>query len=179
MDYHEGTVVTSVATAVEHLVNGETMQMTTASEQRRSMEYYLQKTFYKTGSLIAHGCKAIALLAGQTAEVALLAYNFGRNLGMAYQLIDDVLDFTGTSSILGKGSLSDIKQNIVTAPILFAMEEFPELREVVDRGFNRNADIDLALDFLFKSSGIEKTRKLAKEHAENAVKAIESLRKRR
>ncbi|KAG0451179.1 hypothetical protein HPP92_026554 [Vanilla planifolia] len=168
-------VVTSVATAVEHLVNGETMQMTTASEQRRSMEYYLQKTFYKTGSLIAHGCKAIALLAGQTAEVALLAYNFGRNLGMAYQLIDDVLDFTGTSSILGKGSLSDIKQNIVTAPILFAMEEFPELREVVDRGFNRNADIDLALDFLFKSSGIEKTRKLAKEHAENAVKAIESL----
>ncbi|XP_020703343.1 solanesyl-diphosphate synthase 1, mitochondrial isoform X2 [Dendrobium catenatum] len=168
-------VVSLLATVVEHLVNGETMQMTTSFEQRRSMEYYLQKTFYKTASLIANSCKAIALLAGQTAEVALLAYNYGRNLGMAYQLIDDVLDFTGTSSSLGKGSLSDIKQNIVTAPILFAMEEYPQLREVVDRGFGNRSDVDLALDYLFKSKGLERTRELAAEHADEAVKAIEAL----
>ncbi|KAH0455627.1 hypothetical protein IEQ34_015659 [Dendrobium chrysotoxum] len=168
-------VVSLLATVVEHLVNGETMQMTTSFEQRRSMEYYLQKTFYKTASLIANSCKAIALLAGQTAEVALLAYNYGRNLGMAYQLIDDVLDFTGTSSSLGKGSLSDIKQNIVTAPILFAMEEYPQLREVVDRGFGNRSDVDLALDYLFKSRGLERTRELAAEHADEAVKAIEAL----
>ncbi|KAL0912168.1 hypothetical protein M5K25_018125 [Dendrobium thyrsiflorum] len=168
-------VVSLLATVVEHLVNGETMQMTTSFEQRRSMEYYLQKTFYKTASLIANSCKAIALLAGQTAEVALLAYNYGRNLGMAYQLIDDVLDFTGTSSSLGKGSLSDIKQNIVTAPILFAMEEYPQLKEVVDRGFGNRSDVDLALDYLFKSRGLERTRELAAEHADEAVKAIEAL----
>ncbi|KAK1314020.1 hypothetical protein QJS10_CPA06g01950 [Acorus calamus] len=102
-------VVTLLATVVEHLVTGETMQMTTSAEQRCSMEYYLQKTYYKTASLISNSCKAIALLAGQTAEVSVLAYDYGRNLGLAYQLIDDVLDFTGTSATLGKGSLSDIR----------------------------------------------------------------------
>lgn len=168
-------VVSLLATVVEHLVNGETMQMTNSLEQRRSMEYYLQKTFYKTASLIANSCKSIALLAGQSAEVALLAYSYGRNLGMAYQLIDDVLDFTGTSISLGKGSLSDINQNIVTAPILFAMEEFPQLQEVVDRGFRNHSDVDIALEYLFKSRGIERTRELAAEHADNAVKAIEAL----
>lgn len=116
-----------------------------------SMEYYLQKTYYKTASLISNSCKAVALLAGQTAEVSMLAYNYGRNLvccfgsnifnsmflfcwgwnsllswwffwsyqGLAYQLIDDVLDFTGTSSSLGKGSLSDIRHVMCSDFALF------------------------------------------------------------
>ncbi|CAI9783460.1 unnamed protein product [Fraxinus pennsylvanica] len=140
-------VVTLMATAVQHLVNGETMQMTTSVDQRYNMEYYMQKTYYKTASLISNSCKAIALLAGQSAEVSILAYEYGKNLGLAYQLIDDILDFTGTSTSLGKGSLSDIHHGIITAPILFAMEEFPELRAVVDRGFDNPANVDLALEY--------------------------------
>ncbi|KAI8556596.1 hypothetical protein RHMOL_Rhmol05G0266400 [Rhododendron molle] len=73
-------VVSLLATAVEHLVTGETMQMTITSEQRCSMEYYLQKTYCKTASLISKSCKAIALLAGQTTEVSMLAYEYGKNL---------------------------------------------------------------------------------------------------
>ncbi|KAK3009105.1 hypothetical protein RJ639_013135, partial [Escallonia herrerae] len=72
-------VVSLLATVVEHLVTGETMQMTTTSEQRCSMEYYLQKTYYKTASLISNSCKAIALLAGHTAEVSMLAFEYGKN----------------------------------------------------------------------------------------------------
>lgn len=168
-------VVSLLATVVEHLVTGETMQMTTSSNERCSMEYYLQKTYYKTASLISNSCKAIAILAGQTAEVSMLAYDYGRNLGLAFQLIDDVLDFTGTADSLGKGSLSDIQHGIITAPILFAMEEFPELREVVDRGLKNPADVDAALDYLGKSRGIQRTRELAEEHANRAVQAIEAL----
>ncbi|CAA7397704.1 unnamed protein product [Spirodela intermedia] len=168
-------VVSLLATVVEHLVTGETMQMTSTSEQRRSMEYYLQKTYYKTASLISNSCKAIALLAGHTAEVSVLAYDYGRNLGLAYQLIDDVLDFTGTSASLGKGSLTDIRHGIITAPILFAMEEFPQLQKVVDQGFEDPANVDLALDYLGRSRGIQRTRELAAEHAGRAAEAIESL----
>jgi geranyl diphosphate synthase len=51
------------------------------------MEYYMQKTYYKTASLISNSCKAIALLAGQTAEVAVLAYEYGRNLVCKFFLI--------------------------------------------------------------------------------------------
>ncbi|XP_024962961.1 solanesyl-diphosphate synthase 1, mitochondrial-like [Cynara cardunculus var. scolymus] len=73
-------VVSLIATAVEHLVTGETMQMSTSAEQRSSMDYYLQKTYYKTASLISNSCKSIALLTGQTAEVSMLAYEYGKNL---------------------------------------------------------------------------------------------------
>ncbi|XP_020277177.1 solanesyl-diphosphate synthase 1, mitochondrial-like isoform X2 [Asparagus officinalis] len=168
-------VVSLLATVVEHLVTGETMQMTTNSEKRCSMEYYLQKTYYKTASLISNSCKAIAILAGQTAEVSMLAYDYGRNLGLAFQLIDDVLDFTGTSASLGKGSLSDIRHGIVTAPILFAMEEFPQLRELIDRSFSEPEDVETALIYLGRSQGIQKTKELAQEHVNLAVNAIEAL----
>ncbi|XP_038883644.1 solanesyl diphosphate synthase 3, chloroplastic/mitochondrial isoform X3 [Benincasa hispida] len=168
-------VVSLIAQVVEHLVTGETMQMTTTSDQRYSMEYYMQKTYYKTASLISNSCKSVALLAGQTAEVAMLAYEYGKNLGLAYQLIDDVLDFTGTSASLGKGSLSDIRHGIITAPLLFAMEEFPQLRMVVERGFDNPENVDIAMEYLGKSRGIQRARELAAKHANLAAEAIDSL----
>ncbi|KAI3918027.1 hypothetical protein MKW92_053779 [Papaver armeniacum] len=161
---------------VEHLVTGEIMQMKSTSEQQCSMDQYMRKTYYKTASLIANSCKSVAILAtGQENEVAMLAYDYGRNLGLAYQLIDDVLDFTGTSASLGKGSLSDIRHGIITAPILFAIEEFPQLQEVVNRGFDDPKDVDLSLEYLGKSRGIQRAIELAKEHANLAASAINSL----
>ncbi|KAJ3679370.1 hypothetical protein LUZ60_017381 [Juncus effusus] len=174
-DLKNTEIVSLLAKVIENLVTGETMQMGSTSEQRRSMEYYMEKTYYKTASLISNSCKAIAILAGQTAEVSMLAYEYGRNLGLAYQLTDDVLDFTGNKDVLGKGVLSDIRHGIVTAPILFAIEEFPQLGEVVDRGFKDPADVDLALEYLGKSNGIEKARELAEKHANKAKEAIEAL----
>ncbi|CAN8316213.1 unnamed protein product [Cochlearia groenlandica] len=168
-------VVSLLATVVEHLVTGETMQMTSTTEQRHSMDYYMQKTYYKTASLISNSCKAIALLAGQTTEVAMLAFEYGKNLGLAFQLIDDVLDFTGTSASLGKGSLSDIRHGIITAPILFAMEEFPQLRKVINQLEKDPTSVDVALEYLGKSNGIQRTRELAMEHANLAAAAIGSL----
>ncbi|KAL4564137.1 hypothetical protein LXL04_028189 [Taraxacum kok-saghyz] len=150
--------------------------------------------------IFSNNCKSIALPTGQTAEVAMLAYEYGKNLGLAFQLIDDVLDFTGTSSSLGKGALSDIHHGIITTPILYAMEDFPELRTVVDRGLDDPANVNLvsyvpikfiksnilsplskssliqALEYLGKSHGIQRTRELAaKKHASLASAAIDSL----
>ncbi|CAD6341018.1 unnamed protein product [Miscanthus lutarioriparius] len=181
-------VVSLLATAVNNLVTGELMQLTITPAQRCSMDYYLQKTYYKTAALISNSCKAVAVLSGQTTEVQALAYQYGRHLGIAYQLIDDILDFTGTSASLGKASFSDINQGIVTAPILFAMEEFPQLREIVEQGFDdpsSNVDVVciesvpfsffLVLKYLQKSQGIERTRLLAAEHAKLAAVAIDDL----
>ncbi|XP_039853206.1 solanesyl-diphosphate synthase 1, mitochondrial-like isoform X5 [Panicum virgatum] len=168
-------VVSLLATAVNNLVTGELMQMSITPAQRCSMDYYLQKTYYKTAALISNSCKAIAVITGQTAEIQALAYQYGRHLGIAYQLIDDILDFTGTTASLGKASLSDIHQGIVTAPILFAMEEFPELCEIVEQGFDDPSNVEIALKYLSKSQGIEKTRLLAAEHAKLAADAIDGL----
>ncbi|KAK8559919.1 hypothetical protein V6N13_016651 [Hibiscus sabdariffa] len=168
-------VVSLLVTAFENLVTGETMQMSATVEQRCSMEYYMQKTYYKTASLVSNSCKAMALLSDQTPEVATLAFEYGKNLGLAYQFIDDILDFTGTSASLGKGSLSDIRQGIITAPILFAMEEFPQLKAVIEQGFDNSANIHTALEYLWKSHGIQRTKELATKHANLAAAAINSL----
>ncbi|KAK3121193.1 hypothetical protein QOZ80_8BG0647930 [Eleusine coracana subsp. coracana] len=168
-------VLSLLATAINNLVTGELMQMSITSAQRSSMDYYLQKTYYKTASLISNSCKAITVLAGQTAEVQGLAYQYGRHLVRSYQLIDDILDFTGTSASLRKASLSDIRQGIVTAPILFAMEEFPQLREIVELGFDDPSNVDMALKCLSRSQGIKRTRLLAAEHAKQAADAIDAL----
>lgn len=77
-------VVELLSKVLEHLVTGEIMQMTNTTEQRCSMEYYMQNIFYKTASLMANSCKAIALIAGQPAEVCMLAYDYGWNLGLVY-----------------------------------------------------------------------------------------------
>ncbi|MBA0695084.1 hypothetical protein Goari_005320 [Gossypium aridum] len=106
----------------------------------------------------------MALSSDQTPEVALFAFEYGKILGLAYQFVDDVLDFTGTSASLGKGSLSDIRQVIVTAPILFAMEEFPRLKWVIQQ----------ALEYLWKSRGIQRTKELAIKHANLVAAAIDS-----
>lgn len=168
-------VVELLSKVLEHLVTGEIMQLTSNKEKTCNMDYYLEKTFYKTASLMANSCKAIALLAGQSGAVATLAYDYGRNLGMAFQLVDDMLDFTGTTASLGKGALSDIRQGIVTAPLLFALEQQPQLHELIGRKFKNAGDVDLAVELLQKTDGIERTRKLASDHASQAAGAVNAF----
>ncbi|KAL9235824.1 hypothetical protein vseg_010558 [Gypsophila vaccaria] len=168
-------VLSLLGRVVEHLATGETMQIGMTSECSLNMQYYMEKTYYKRSSLISNSCKSIALLAGQTTEVSNLAYDYGKNLGLAHQLTKDVLDFTGSSTSSRKGPLSNIRNGIITAPLLLAMEEFPQLSEVLQRGFDDPADVDLALDYLQRSQGIERAKDLALKHANQAAEAIDSL----
>ncbi|KAH9747974.1 Solanesyl diphosphate synthase 3 [Citrus sinensis] len=191
-------VVSLMATALKNLVSGETMQMTATFEQCCSMECYMQKTYNKTAALVSNSCKAVAYLSGQREEVATLAFEYGKNLsyirtkeqaavdckivyflnllpGLAYQLIDDILDFTGTSASLGKASLTDLRNGIITAPILFAMEEFPQLRAFINSSSDNPANVDVILEYLGKSHGIQRTTELALKHASLAAAAIDSL----
>ena len=140
------------------------MQMNGSAEDRKNIDYYMQKTYYKTASLVSNSAKAIVLLAEPSVsrETACLAQEYGRHLGLAFQLVDDVLDFTGSAKTLGKPALSDLGQGLATAPVLFAAEEYPQLRELIHRRFRREGDVDQALLWVQKSSGIERAEALAK-----------------
>jgi geranylgeranyl pyrophosphate synthase len=171
-------VVETMSTIIEHLVRGEVMQMrgTEASEGiNERLVYYLRKNYYKTGSLMANSCKSAALLGDYPDELVSASYRFGKHTGMAFQLVDDVLDFEGSLSQLGKPSLSDLKAGLATAPVLFACEEFPELGLMVDRKFKEDGDVERAVELVFKSAGIERTKELARVHAERAMDAILEL----
>ncbi|GJT88779.1 solanesyl diphosphate synthase 3, chloroplastic/mitochondrial isoform X1 [Tanacetum coccineum] len=188
-----------LATSLEHLVTGEIMQMSMSADQCHSMDHYMKKTYYKAASLISNSCKSIAILTDLTEDVAMLikgqmTYRLKGELakrveGHQVLIVIEFFDITGTSSSLWKGFNTDIRHvdpessghyivldiGIVTAPILYAMEEFPELHTVVDRGLDSPANVELVLEYLGKSHGIQKTRELAAKHAKLAAAAIDSL----
>ena len=88
------------------------------------------------------------------------------------QFVDDVLDFTGSASVLGKPALNDIRSGLATAPVLYAAEEFPQLSPMILRKFRLEGDVETAQRLVFESRGIERTRQLAADHAQLAVEAV-------
>jgi geranylgeranyl pyrophosphate synthase len=171
-------VVETMSTIIEHLVRGEVMQMrgTSSSDGKNErMIYYLKKNFYKTGSLMANSCKSAALLADCPPELVTASYKFGKHVGVAFQLVDDVLDFEGSVSSMGKPTLADLNAGLATAPVLFASETFPELEAMMDRKFKNEGDVERARQLVFESEGIERTKQLARIHAELAMEAVLEL----
>lgn len=181
-------VVETMSTIIEHLVRGEVMQMKGTSpkaneddseEEKRTnsrLEYYLRKNFYKTGSLMAHSCKSAALLGEYSMELVDASYRYGKHVGMAFQLVDDVLDFEGSFRQLGKPALADLKAGLATAPVLFAAEEFQEeLEPLMNRKFKHEGDVERAVELIHRSHGMERTKELARVHAERAMDSILEL----
>jgi hexaprenyl-diphosphate synthase len=170
-------VVETMSTIIEHLVRGEVMQLrgttTTESSCNERLLYYLRKNFYKTASLMANSCKSTALLGNYSTDLIEASYKFGKHVGMAFQLVDDVLDFEGSAAHMGKPALSDLNAGLATAPVLFAAEEYPdELEPLIRRKFKQDGDVDRAVELVLASNGMERTKNLARVHAECAMEAL-------
>ena len=95
-------VVELLATVLEEMVQGEMMQVKAMPEELLEFDHYLSKTYRKTAALMALSCEAAALLGDHPPEVQQALQAYGRHLGIAYQLVDDYLDFTGSAASLGK-----------------------------------------------------------------------------
>jgi len=167
----EVTVVLSQVLA--DLVQGEFQQLETKEDEgQERFEHYLTKSFNKTASLMAHSCQANALLAGVDQQLVRDAFLYGRNIGVAFQLVDDLLDFTASADQLGKPAAADLSLGLATAPVLFAAETFPHLNTLIARRFEADGDVEEAFRLVRESGGLEETRNLAKKHAGQAVEAL-------
>lgn len=165
-------VVQIMATALESLVAGEIMQLKSPPESLLEMESYLRKSYYKTASLICYACRSTALLGGHAYDstVATACEEYGFHLGLAYQIQDDILDFTSAASVLGKPALADMDLGLSTAPILYTAQEFPHLRKLVMRRFKEKGDKQAALEALYKSeTAMDKAKNLAQFHAQVSI----------
>ena len=76
------------------------------------------------------------------------AYNYGRSIGIAYGLINDILDYEASSKQLGKATANDLKHGLATAPLLFATAKFPDLEDMIKRRFNKPGDVEKAFEFV-------------------------------
>ena len=172
-----------LATVIANLIEGEFMQLKNTAQDEANplftdhgtIQYYLHKTYLKSASLISKSCRAAAILGGCEARVVDAAYSYGRNLGLAFQLVDDMLDYTApsaSSTQLGKPAGADLQLGLATAPLLFAWKSRPELGPLVGRKFAEQGDIQRARQIVAHSDGIEQTRALAQGFADQAQDAL-------
>uniref|UniRef100_A0A183C1J5 Solanesyl diphosphate synthase 1 n=1 Tax=Globodera pallida TaxID=36090 RepID=A0A183C1J5_GLOPA len=175
----EPPVIETMAEIVEDLVKGELLQLNgpSTSTGDARFNHYMVKTFYKTGSLFANSCRSVAMLSENCDEILLeLATEFGRNLGLAFQLVDDILDYCATEDALGKPTVNDLRLGLATCPVLFAAEEFPEvLNPMIERRFSADGDVQLALELVQRSDGLAQSRRLAREQGDKAIQCADQL----
>ena len=157
------------------LVQGEFMQLQNKDDESERFEHYLSKCFNKTASLMAYSCRANAVLAGVDNHLVEEAFQYGRDVGVAFQLVDDLLDFTVSADQLGKPAAADLKLGLATAPVLFAAEKFPELNVMIGRRFSEEGDVEKAFQLVGDSGGLQQTRNLAMRRCEKAVNSLEDF----
>lgn len=169
-------VVKLLSEVIRDFAEGEIRQGLNRFDTSLSIEAYLEKSYYKTASLIANSAKSAALLSETSPEIAEHLYSFGRHFGLAFQIVDDILDFTASTEVLGKPAGSDLIGGNLTAPVLYAMEENPYLEAPIEREFSQAGDIEQALAIIRESRGIERSRDLAAHHARAALEELKYLK---
>lgn len=159
---------------------GEMEQIRLFFEPSQSIRDYLLRIRRKTALLIAVSCQLGALAAGVDQRASNLLYRYGYNVGMAFQITDDLLDINGTEKQLGKPPGSDIRQGNITLPVILAMCEEPlkqdlllELRKIQEG--QGKQDTSRFIDMVRSSKGLQKAELLAKQYIDKAVAAIQSM----
>ena len=168
-------VVKIISKIITDFAEGEVQQALTNFDTSISINNYINKSFHKTASLLASSCKAAAILSGTNIETQNLFYNYGKHLGLAFQIIDDILDITGTYKTMGKIPGSDLKNGNLTAPLLFSLRECPYIYKLIEREFEHEGDIEYTVKLIKSSKGLEKAKDLAIEHAQAATQSLQNL----
>src|SRR2546423_773406 len=129
--------ILDILTAVTRkMTEGELLQLTLLSRTDISEEQYFDVIARKTAYLFSACCEIGALLAKTDPARQNLLRDYGMNLGMAFQLIDDVLDFTSTEDVLGKPAGADLIEGKVSLPLIFLLQREPEMRTAVQTVIN-------------------------------------------
>jgi len=157
------------------LADGEVKQGLFRYDTGQSFETYLEKSYCKTASLIANSARAAGVLSELPEPQLAELYRFGRQLGLAFQVVDDILDFTGSDQQLGKPAASDLASGYLTAPALYALEERPALAGLIEREFSQAGDLQQALELVRGCDAIPRARALAEGFAREAGEALNWL----
>jgi geranylgeranyl pyrophosphate synthase len=112
------------------IVSGELRQLFGDATRRQTREDYFQRVYAKTASMFELATEAAGVLIGAAEHEILALRQFGRDLGIAFQIMDDVLDFTGDASQVGKPVASDLRQGIVTLPVIDYLDAQPHDKRV-------------------------------------------------
>jgi len=157
--------------------SGELAQAHSAFSLEQTQENYLQRIASKTASLFNLATESGAVLSEAPEESIEILRDYGYNLGIAFQIVDDILDFTGTEEELGKPVGSDLEQGTLTLPAMLLLKHYPEDNPVkrLFEGGDRQENIRLAIEAIQNSSIIEECFTVASEYSGRACECIKQL----
>jgi len=165
------TVMEEFAETLAIIVNGELTQMFDARGLADRENYY-QRIYAKTGSLFELSTHGAAIISPVDAETVANARFFGRELGTAFQIVDDILDFTGDQAAVGKPVGSDLLQGLITLPALYYIEAHPEdekVKSLLNGHYHNEKEIAALVETIRKSDAIQLALDEAKEYASRAL----------
>ena len=165
-------VVKLLSRVIMDLAEGEIKQNLNRYDSGQTFTKYINKSYCKTASLIANSAKAAGVLSQINDQKLTMLYEFGKNIGLAFQVVDDILDFTGNDKQLGKPAVSDLASGYLTAPVLYALEENEKLSVLINRELVEKDDLNKALEIIMNSNAIERSRKLAENFASLSKEAL-------
>ncbi|QDP40463.1 heptaprenyl diphosphate synthase component II [Radiobacillus deserti] len=164
---------------VVELCIGELKQMEEKYNIDQSIRNYLRRIKRKTALLISSSSQLGAVASGATKEYETALTKYGYYVGMSYQIIDDILDFTSSSSALGKPAGGDLLQGNITLPVFFAMEDVAfknNLRKVLAAEENLDPkDIQPFIDYIKQSDAIDRAYQVSEMYLNKAYQALQVL----
>jgi octaprenyl-diphosphate synthase len=164
----------------QKMVEGELIQLTLIGQSDVTEAQLLDIADRKTASLFSGCMRLPAIVAGRPADEIETCAAIGRSLGMAFQLVDDLLDLTSTREVLGKPAASDLREGKVTLPVCYALADgSPEARDRIERVLEDPAmdpvPASEIVDAVRSADGVDRTRQVAARYAARALDLLETL----
>ena len=157
-----------LARAVAEVCEGQIIETAALSEPRRDIDQYLRTIAGKTGALFRASCEMGATTAEASPEARVALSEYGRHLGLAFQIVDDLLDLIGDPAVTGKVPGTDLKEGVFTLPVLIGVERDEALGAALDRG---EVGLDRVLPVLEATGALEAARAAAVDHGRAAAEA--------
>lgn len=162
--------------AMSRICLGEVEQLNSRFDKDVSVKNYLKRVSGKTAELFSLSLYVGAAESNCSKQLSRLFWNIGHNIGMAFQIIDDILDYVSDTQTLGKDSANDLKDGLYTLPLIYVLEDKPaELLEILNQENYTDQDISKIYKLVYELGGIEKARSLAKKYTKKAYKLIDKL----
>jgi len=166
-------VMSLFAQTLTTIVNGEVRQLFSRKGVTTKEEYF-RRIYEKTGSMFVLATHASALLSSADDEVVEAAKSYGHEVGKAFQIVDDILDFTGDETRLGKPVGGDLQQGVLTLPTLYFKERYPDHADLkaVMNGQGKNSLVEKIIVEIKDSPAIPRALEDAHQYASAAVDAL-------
>ncbi|MGH2807197.1 MAG: polyprenyl synthetase family protein [Actinomycetota bacterium] len=163
-----GDVPLVLARAVADVCEGQIVETAALSDPRRDVNEYIDTIKHKTAALFRAACEMGASTSGAPEGGRAALRTYGEELGIAFQIVDDLLDLTGDPAVTGKIPGTDLKEGVFTLPVLIACERDPALVAHLERGEH---GLDLVRPILEATGALEAARDTAAHHAALALEA--------